>query len=206
MMDTEKLSPQGCFDLIERRFENIVLLTGLTENCITSIYFYERYGNIILGESFILIALCGFGKETFPVKIETVNVLKSTDEEIEVPSWDDFMDVKIEQQLKNLKTTVKTKAKSFAYLPPFFTDGLLDLKYHSALNNLDTFIRILKSPVNKAKKDQDFDMLNDLKACHEILVFLWAVVFKPEVISKSYVKNKHAKKEQFEKKNRKWRR
>ena len=185
MMDTEKLSPQGCFDLIERRFENIVLLTFSTEDSITSTFFHERYGNIILGESLTSIGLCGFGEEAFPVKIETENVLKSTDEEIEVPSWDDFMDIKNEQQLKNLKTSVKKKVKSFAYLPPFLTDVLLDLKDHSALNYLDTFIRILKSPVNNAKKDQDFEMLNNLKTCHDILIFLWVVVFKTEVISKS---------------------
>ena len=31
IMDTDKLSPQGCFDQIKRRFENIILLTLSTE-------------------------------------------------------------------------------------------------------------------------------------------------------------------------------
>ena len=84
-MDTEKYSPQGCFDLIERRFENIILLTVSTENSITSSFYHERSGNIILGESLVSIGLCGFGEEAFPVKIETEKVLRSSDEEIDVP-------------------------------------------------------------------------------------------------------------------------
>ena len=50
-MDTEKYSPQGYFDLIERRFENIIIFTLFTENSITSSFFHERYGNIILGNN-----------------------------------------------------------------------------------------------------------------------------------------------------------
>ena len=78
IMDTEKYSLQGCFDLIERRFENIILLTYSTENLITSTFFHERYGDIVLGESLTSIGLCGFGEKAFPVKIETENVLRSS--------------------------------------------------------------------------------------------------------------------------------
>ena len=41
IMDIEKLSTLGCFDLIEGKFENIVLLTYATENSITSTFFHE---------------------------------------------------------------------------------------------------------------------------------------------------------------------
>ena len=43
IMDTEKFSPQGCFDLIERSFENMVLLTLYSkENSITSTFSIEN--------------------------------------------------------------------------------------------------------------------------------------------------------------------
>ena len=67
----------GCFDLIERKFEDIVLLTYSIENSITLIFFQERYGNIILGECLKSIGLYGFGEEAFIVKIETENVHSS---------------------------------------------------------------------------------------------------------------------------------
>ena len=130
IMDTEKYSPQGCFNLIDRRFENIVLLTLSTRNSITSTFFHERYGDIVLGDSLISIGLCGFGKSALPVRIDTETVLKSSDEELEVPSWEDFMNCKVENDLRELKVSVKKKVKSFAFLPPFFTNVLLDLKEH----------------------------------------------------------------------------
>ena len=80
IMDTNKLSPQGCFDQIDRRFENIVLLTLSTENSIISSFYHEKYGNRILGESITAIGLCGFGEEAFPIKLEIENVLKCTDQ------------------------------------------------------------------------------------------------------------------------------
>ena len=95
------------------------------------------------------------------------------------------MNFKKEQKLEEIKITVKKKVKSFAYLPPFFTNVLLDLKDHSALSYLETFIRVLTLPVNKAKNDKDFESLEKLKICHEVLIFLWAVIFKPEAIEKS---------------------
>lgn len=49
IMDTGKCSPQGCFNLIERRMENIVFLTYSTENSFISSFYHERYGNVILG-------------------------------------------------------------------------------------------------------------------------------------------------------------
>ena len=185
IMDTEKYSPQGCFNLIERRFESIILLTLSTENSITSTFFHERYGDVILGESITSIGLCGFGEVAFPVKIDTETVLKSSEEEIDVPSWEDFMKCAFEKDLKKLKVSVKKKVKSFAFLPPFFTNVLLDLKEHSADNYLMGFIKVLKIPISNATKDQNFQMLEKLEYCHDILIFLWAVIFKDEVINKS---------------------
>ena len=95
---------------------------------ITSSFYHESHGNVILGESLTSIGLCGFGEEAYPIKIETDEILKSSEEEVKVPSWNDFLDVKDENDLKNLKLTWKKKVKSFAYLPPFFTEVLLDLK------------------------------------------------------------------------------
>ena len=100
IMNTEKYSPQGCFTLIERRFENIVLLTLSTENSITSSFFHERYGDVILGESLTSIGLCGFREIAFPVKIDTESVLKSSHKEIDVLSWEDFLKCKNESDLK----------------------------------------------------------------------------------------------------------
>ena len=185
IMDTEKYSPQGCFNLIDRRFESIVLLTLSTENSIISTFFHERYGDIILGDSLTSIGLCGFGEVAFPVKIDTETVLKNSEEEIEVPSWNDFIKCEFEKDIQNLKVSVKKKVKSFAYLPPFFTNVLLDLKEHSADNYLLGFIKILKIPIKNAMKVKDFEMLEKLKMCHDILIFLWAVIFKDEVVNKS---------------------
>ena len=185
IMDTEKYSPQGCFNLIDRRFESIVLLTLSTEDSIISTFFHERYGDIILGDSLTSIGLCGFGEVAFPVKIDSETVLKSSEKEIEVPSWNDFIKCEFEKDLQNLKVSVKKKVKSFAYLPPFFTNVLLDLKEHSADNYLLGFIKILKIPIKNAMKIKDFETLEKLKNCHDILVFLWAVIFKDEVVNKS---------------------
>ena len=119
IMDTNKLSPQGCFDQIKRRFENIILLTLSTENSIISSFYHKRYGNRILGESITAIGLCGFGEEAFPIKLEIENVLKSTEIEFEVPSWEEFLKLEDEKDIKELKKDDKKKIKSFAYLPPF---------------------------------------------------------------------------------------
>ena len=73
IMDTDKLSPQGCFDQIKRTFENIILLTLSTENSIISSFYHEKYGNRILGESITAIGLCGFSEEAFPIKLEIEN-------------------------------------------------------------------------------------------------------------------------------------
>ena len=185
IMDTEKYSPQGCFDLIERRFENIVLLTYSTENSITSSFYHESYGDVILGESVTSIGLCGFGEEAYPIKIETDEVLKSSDKEEKVPSWNDFLDVREEKDLEELKPTWNKKVKSFAYLPPFFTDVLLDLKEHTAKSYLSSFIKMLKIPMKNTIKEKNFEVVENLKLCHDILIFLWAIEFKPEVINKT---------------------
>ena len=68
-MDTDNLSPQGCFDQIERRFENIILLILLTENLIIPSFSHMKYDNQILVESITAIGLCGFGEEVFPMKL-----------------------------------------------------------------------------------------------------------------------------------------
>ena len=70
IMDTNKLSPQSCFDQIERRFENIILLMLSTENSIISSFYHEKHGNWILGESITAFGLCGFGEEAFLIKLE----------------------------------------------------------------------------------------------------------------------------------------
>ena len=185
IMDTEKLSPEGCFDQIERRFENIILLTLSTENSIISSFYHEKHGNRILGESIMTIGLCGFGEEAFPIKLEINNVLKCTEKEYEVPSWDELMNLKEEKDVAKLKKNTKKKIKSFAYLPPFLTEVLLDLKHHSAKNYLLAFIRTLLIPLKSALKNEDFETIERLKECHDILVFLWAIDHENEAIGRS---------------------
>ena len=55
-------------------------------NSIISSFYYEKYGNRILGESITAIGRCGFGEEAFPIKLEIENILKCAEEEYEVPS------------------------------------------------------------------------------------------------------------------------
>ena len=81
------------------------------------------------------------------IKLEINNVLKCTEKEFEVPSWDEFMNLKEVKDKVNLKRNTKKKIKSFAYLPPFFTEVLLDLKHHSAENYLLAFIHTLLVPI-----------------------------------------------------------
>ena len=161
IMNTDKLSPEGCFDQIERRFENIILLTLSTENSIISSFYHEKHGNRILGESITAIGLCGFGEEAFPIKLEINNVLKCTEKEFEVPSWDEFINLKEVKDIVNLKRNMKKKIKSFAYLPPFLTEVLLDLKYHSADKYLLAFIRTLLVPIKIALKMRILRQLRD---------------------------------------------
>ena len=82
LLNTDILSPQGCFDLIERRLENMVLLTVSTEGSITSSFYHEKWGNPILDESIVSICLTGFGEKAFPTMIETDKVLSSSNEEL----------------------------------------------------------------------------------------------------------------------------
>ena len=42
LLDTDNLSPQGCFNLIERRLENMILLTVSTEGSITPLFYHEK--------------------------------------------------------------------------------------------------------------------------------------------------------------------
>ena len=42
LLDTENLSPQGCFDLIKRRLETIILLTGSEEGFIILSFYHEK--------------------------------------------------------------------------------------------------------------------------------------------------------------------
>lgn len=77
----------------------------------------------------------------------------------------------------NLKTSEKKKVKSFVYLPPFFTNDLFDLKEHSALKYLISFIQVLGIPIKRAQEEQEFGVLNNLELCHEILILLWAIEF-----------------------------
>ena len=99
--------------------KNIALLTLSTEDSIISTFFHERYEDIVLGKSLTLIGLCGFGEVAFPVKIDTDTNLKSSEEELDIPSWEDFIKCTIESDLRELKVSVKEKVKSFAYLPPY---------------------------------------------------------------------------------------
>ena len=66
-----------------------------------------------------MICLTGFGERAFPTMIETDVLLTSTNETHLVPSWDDFLKVNSEKDLKDLKPSVSKKVKSFALLPPF---------------------------------------------------------------------------------------
>ena len=102
-MDTENLSPQGCFDKIERKLENIILLMISIEGSITLSFYHEKWGNPILDESIISICLTGFGEKAFPTMIETDEVLTCTENEHLVPSWDQFMSIDSEKDLINLK-------------------------------------------------------------------------------------------------------
>ena len=70
----------------------------------------------------------------------------------------------------------------FDYLPPFFTEVLLDLKHHSAENYLLAFIHMLLVPIKIALKNEDFKTIETLKECHDTLVFLWAIDHENEAI------------------------
>ena len=50
------------------------------------------------------------------------------------------------------------------------------------------FIKILQIPIKNTTKNQDFETLGKFEICHDILVFLWAVIFNDEVVNKSKTK------------------
>lgn len=91
ILDTENLSPQGCFDKVNRRLESVVLLTMPTEDTVTASFFHEKWGNPIFEESQVSIGLTGFGEKAFPITIETDKVLRSSPEAHLVPSWEEFL-------------------------------------------------------------------------------------------------------------------
>ena len=53
------------------------------------------------------------------------------------------------------------------------------------MNYLVSFIRVLEISIDQAKKDKNFETLENLESCHDILIFLWATEFKVEEIFKS---------------------
>ena len=108
-----------------------------------------------------------------------------TEEEYDVPLWDEFIKLEEEKDIKKLKKDTKKKIKSFAYLPPFLTELLLDLKHHSAKNYLLAFIHTLLVPIKIALKNEDFETIERLKECHDILVFLWAIDHENDAIGRS---------------------
>ena len=175
LLDTDNLSPQGCFNLIERRMENIVLLTASTEGAINCSFYHERWGNPILDESMKSICLTGFGEKAFPTLIETDKVLLSSDNEILVPSWEDFMKIDSEKDIKNLKITTWRKVKSFALLPPFLTNILLDLTKHFPNYYLLSFVKALRQAEKNALKVNDSDNIEKMKLFHDTFIFLWAL-------------------------------
>ena len=87
LLDTDNLSPQGCFDKIDRKLESLVLLTVSTENNLICSFCHEKWGDPILDDSLMSICLTGFGERAFPTKIETDKVIISFDKEFLVPSW-----------------------------------------------------------------------------------------------------------------------
>ena len=128
LLDTEKYSPSGCFDMLESRLNSLILLTLSTENSITCSFYHEKFGDPILEESLTSVGLCGFGEKAFPTKIEVEKVLKSSSESYSVPLWEDFMKVEKLEDLDCLVPSVSKKIKSFALLPPFLSRVVLDIK------------------------------------------------------------------------------
>ena len=175
LFDTDNLSPQGCFDLIEKGLDNIIMLTVSLEGSIIPSFYHRKWGNPILDESLISICLTGFGEKAYPTVIETDIVLSSTDEKLLVPSWEDFMKADSEKDLINLKPSVEKKVKSFALLPPFFMRILLDLTKHFPRYYLLSFIKSLRQAIKNAEKENDFDNLERVKLFHDTFVFLWGL-------------------------------
>ena len=62
-----------------------------------------------MGEIQTSIGLCRFGEETFPIKIETEIILRSSEDEIKDPLWKDFPNVRIKENLEMMKALVKIK-------------------------------------------------------------------------------------------------
>ena len=87
------------------------------------------------------ICLTGFREKAFPTLIETDEVLLSSDNKILVSSWEDFMKIDSEKDIKNLKTKVSKKVKSIALLSPFLTSILLDLTKHFPNYYLLSFVK-----------------------------------------------------------------
>ena len=188
LLDTDNLSPQGCFSLIKRRLENIVLLTVSTEGSITCSFYHEKWGNPIIDNSMKSICLTGFGEKAFPTLIKTDEVLSSSDNEILVPSWEDFMKIDSEKDIKNLKIKFLKKVNSFALLPPFLSSILLDLTKHFPNYYLLSFVKALRQAEKNALKDNDLDNIERTKLFHDTFVFLWAL--ENETVSKLVKRSK----------------
>ncbi len=161
LLDTDNLSPQGCFSLIKRRLENIVLLTVSTEGSITCSFYHEKWGNPIIDNSMKSICLTGFGEKAFPTLIKTDEVLSSSDNEILVPSWEDFI---------------------------FLSSILLDLTKHFPNYYLLSFVKALRQAEKNALKDNDLDNIERTKLFHDTFVFLWAL--ENETVSKLVKRSK----------------
>ena len=175
LLDTDNLLPQGCFEKIDIKLESLVLLTVSTENNLICSFCHEKWGNPILDESLMSICLTGVGERAFPTKIKTDKVLISSEEEVLVPSWQDFISIENEDDLKTLVGMKPKKVRSFALLPPFFTNALLDLKSHRPKDYLFSFIKLIQLGLKNAEKENAKDELNRLDSCHEIFSFLWAL-------------------------------
>ena len=174
LLDTDNLSPEGCFDKIDRKLDSLVLLTLSTENNFFCSFCHEKWGNPILDSSLTSICFIGFGERAFATKIETDKVLISSDKEFPVPSWEDIIKIKNKEDLNKIEVSTKRKIKSFALLPPFFTNALLDLKVHEPRDYLFSFIKLIQVGLKNAAKQKDTKQLERAKSCYDIFIFLWA--------------------------------
>ncbi len=79
LLDTENLFPERCFEKIDKKLESLVVLMLSTENNLTCSFCHKKWGNPISDSSFLSICLTGFGEKAFPTKIETDQVLISSE-------------------------------------------------------------------------------------------------------------------------------
>ena len=168
-------------DTAEEAFKNlaenkpIILLTkGLSKRIIQSSFNHSTYGNKILGEDVVYLAITGFGEEAIPVSLDIQQTFKSNTSKLKMPSMENFLKIKEKKDIDELKADTAAEATNIpqcAVVPPFLAKELLNLESLDIHEVILAFAKAIKELDDKVTEDNP----KPSSHCTNLMQFLWSV-------------------------------